>query len=286
MLFIYYAKLLENFDLVFCSDSILAERIYGSLNINSKFLPFVFSDKHYYPPLNSTDKLYDSSFIGQKHSSRAYYINHLLKNDCKVSTFGAYNQDYISWSDIIKIYYSTKINLYFSEQKRRKEKIFDLTMSHNMKSSLLHFAMTKSFFLIEHSYEHEKILGEFKFLTFKNKDELLSKYQFYLNNQLARDALVEKIYKKIGIFYSFENYYMNFIDLIFNNAQPVRLKNKHQISKAYQINLLGLKKIKLYNKFFIINNLSQINKIKNIQLKIKSFIVFFIYCFSFLKMKS
>ena len=63
MLFIYYLKLLENYDFIFTSDSILASNIYKYFNINAEFIPFVYSKDHYFP--KKMEKIFDGSFIGQ-----------------------------------------------------------------------------------------------------------------------------------------------------------------------------------------------------------------------------
>ena len=230
MIFIYYAKLLENFDLIFTSDSLVAENIYNQIGIKSKFLPFVYSEKNFYN--KNSKKIYDISFIGQKHSTRPIYINHLRENKFNVKTFGAYENERISWVKINDIYNQTKINLYFSFQKRRKDKIFDLTMDRNMKSSLLHFIMSESFFLIEYSKEHNSIINEFPELMFKSKFELLEKVNFFLHNENERNYMITKIQKKIGKKYNFENFKNFFLDEIEkNNTQKV--KTRTNLSKKY-----------------------------------------------------
>jgi len=275
MIFIYYAKLLESFNLIFTSDSLLAAKIYNQIGIKSKFLPFVYSKEHFFN--QNLPKIYDLSFIGQKHSTRPFYIDYLKANNLDVKTFGAYENQRITWKEVNKIYNSTKINLYFSFQKRRKNKIFDLTMSHNMKSSLLHFIMSKNFFLIEYSLEHDSIISEFSDLMFKNKFELLDKVNFFLNNENKRENIINDMHKKIGDKYNFENYKSFFLEEFYKECKKELIDQKFssKLSKKYNFILNKNEMVSIDHSFFFQWNISQIKKKKNLY----HFLNFFSYFF-------
>ena len=96
--------------------AILASNIYKYFNINAEFIPFVYSKDHYFP--KKMEKIFDGSFIGQKHTTRPKFIESLKQSGFgKIKTFGVYDKKYLDWNEIINIYNQTKINLYFSQQK-------------------------------------------------------------------------------------------------------------------------------------------------------------------------
>ena len=45
--------------------------------------------------------IYDGSFIGQKHTTRPKFIESLKQSGFKIKTFGAYNKNYINWTEMI-----------------------------------------------------------------------------------------------------------------------------------------------------------------------------------------
>ena len=274
MVFIYYLKLLENFDFIFTSDSIFASKIYNYFNIKAEFIPFAFSQDHYFP--EKMKNIYDGSFIGQKHTTRPKFIESLKQSGFKIKTFGAYNKNYINWTEMIKIYNQTKINLYFSQQKRRKDKIFDLTMSNNMKSSILHFSMMKNFFLVEFSQEHREILKGYEFLMFRNEKELNSKFKYYLDNQNERDDISEKLYNDIGQKYCFENFSNNFTENILSNFSDKKII-EIDITKPIHLNGVLQNPVQFSHNFFIEGNLSNILKVSSTSKKIEYLIQLIFY---------
>jgi hypothetical protein len=283
MIFIYYLKLLENFDLVFATDSILASEIYKKKNINAEFYPISFSSKHYYP--SNYEKIYDGSFMGQKHSDRESYINFLINKNFNIKTFGSYKNERIPNEKFNKIIHQTKINLYFSKQKKKSSRIFDLTMSYNMKYTLLHFAMLQAFFLIEYSDEHNFFLKKYNFLMFKNKNQLLDKFSYFLKNEKERVEISKKIWADIGEKFSFEERYKNLQSKIFNIPTQNKV-NDLDINKQFFIKDLFKFPINFENSYFIINNVRLILLIKSFKIKVFSIIDFMIYLFRTFKIKT
>lgn len=282
MIFIYYLKLLENFDLLFTTDSIFASKIYKKKNINAEFYPISFSNKHYYP--SDYKKIYDGSFMGQKHSDRESYINFLVNKNFNIKTFGSYKNEKIPNEKFNKIIQQTKINLYFSKQKKKSSRIFDLTMSYNMKYTLLHFAMLQAFFLIEYSDEHNFFLKKYDFLMFKNKNQLLDKFSYFLKNEKERVEISKKIFNDIGKKFSFEERYKGLQSKILNIAIQNKV-NDLDINNQFFIKDLFKFPINFENSYFIIDNIKLMLQIKNFKIKIFSIIDFTIYLFQTFKIK-
>lgn len=164
---------------------------------NKPFL-FLATDTETFKPMN-LNKIYDVTFVGTPKVDRAEYVRYLLQNGISVRLFGFGWEDYPEFKDIYggaieseeynKIINQSKINLCFTKNYHRAKHINQRPFE---------IAASKSFFLMEASPGYSDFFKEGEdVVTFKDKEELLQKVEYYLNNKKEKNKIADKVYKKI-----------------------------------------------------------------------------------------
>lgn len=149
-------------------------------------------------------KKYDVCFLGTDKADRVEYMRHLLKNKINVLIFGAGWDKYpefkmvsrgkISDEEFTKIMNQTCINVCLSKNY--------FNVVHAIERFLMANAC-KSFVLTEYAPGYfPKFKEGYDIVTFKNKEELLNKIKYYLNNEREREEIAGRAYKKTVKSYS------------------------------------------------------------------------------------
>lgn len=119
---------------------------YRQIGINPILSQWATFDYNYELSFNSTNYLYEVSFIGAKNITREWIIHELKKRDIHVNCFGSgWNQGKVEYSEMQKIFYKTKINLNLSNSIPKDirfyiflfQKLFALNLNFKTKISYL-----------------------------------------------------------------------------------------------------------------------------------------------------
>lgn len=161
-------------------------------------------------------KIYDVCFIGKplsEKSQRFYFINYLKNKGINISLFGLGWEKYPSLKKIyggpleseemIKIINQSKISLCFSRGS-------DGNLHENYRffeaGSCNVFVLTEFF-----KGYFQKFKEGIDIITFKDKEELLNKINYFIKNEKKRGKIAKNVYKKIIKNYSLEKNLRNII---------------------------------------------------------------------------
>lgn len=196
----YYA---QAFDAAITSDY-YATFAYQKLGIPSLYFFSRWSKKDFYPV--NTVKDIEVGFLGDcTKADRMEYINYLKVNGIKVETFGKGSENgFVKKERLSEICSRTKINLNFTKVDRLS--IYAWFLEDNTLTKLVRHhkcrpvdaAMTRSFCLSEYApslcvaFEIGKDME-----VFYNKEDLLKKVRYYLENEDIRIQMANNAYEKI-----------------------------------------------------------------------------------------
>ena len=204
---LFYNTYLQAFDLILSPNYFPAVK-YKSMGLNSHFFPSSFDNREY-QTINSTQKKYQVSFVGNTHEKigRKKFISDLAKSGIEVKVFGSGNNTQVlTRGEMLEVFSQTKINLNFTGVS--SESIYDT----DFKSSCLHkqikgrcqeIALTGSFFLSEHAFGIERLFEpESEFALFTTSEELVEQVKYYLENDDEREAMAQKANARARKYYT------------------------------------------------------------------------------------
>jgi len=156
------------------------------------------ADLEKYKPL-PLNKKYDVTFIGTVKSDRIDLLRFLIRNKIYVNIFGHGWYDYpefrdnykgvLSSEDYVKVINQSKIVLSFSKNHLGKP---------HFKGRIFEVGACKTFQLIDYFNEYSNLFKEgSEIIMFKNKNDLLKKIKYYLNNEDERERIANNCYKSI-----------------------------------------------------------------------------------------
>jgi hypothetical protein len=200
----YYAQV---FDAVITCDY-YATFAYRKLGIPALYYFSSFSKADFHPV--SVRKDMDVSFVGDcTKGDRMEYIGYLCANNIDVQVFGDGSPGgFVSKKEMPRIFSESRINLNFTKLDRASPKAWFLednsltNLMRQNKGRPMEIALTRSFCLTEYSpsieaaFELEKEID-----VFRDKEELLSRVRYYLENEDIREQMAESAYKKALNFY-------------------------------------------------------------------------------------
>ena len=152
---------------------------------------------------SDTDKIYDVCFVGAVDNKvgRKEYLAHLIKNKINVKVCGPGTvEGKVTRDEMARIYRSSRIGLSFSGVSFDSALDKDITINRrikHIKGRDREITLLGTFMLAEYSYELEEIYdvgGEID--IFRNKEELLEKVKYYLENDALREEMASRGYEK------------------------------------------------------------------------------------------
>jgi len=164
---------------------------------NKKAFVTYGADPVKFKPSPNTVKTQDVTFIGTPIVDRVDYVRYLLKKGINIKVYGSGWEEYSDLKDIWggkvsndeykKIIRTSKINLCFSKQYGGKTHVLERVPQ---------FVLSKAFFLVESCPQYNLIFSEGKdFVSFKDKQDLFNKINYYLNNEKLRNLIISRAYK-------------------------------------------------------------------------------------------
>jgi hypothetical protein len=92
------------------------------------------SNPRYYLPVEGVTQRYDVAFVGGSHGGRSDFVNALRKDGIRVDTFGRGWDGRVLFTDMIRLFSESKVNLNFSASsvdphlKQIKGRVFEIPM--------------------------------------------------------------------------------------------------------------------------------------------------------------
>ena len=149
-------------------------------------------------------KKYDVAFVGTPKGERLEYMRYLLKKKVNFILAGGGWADYpefkerylgqISDEDFVKLINETRINICFSKNYFNSPHVLERSLQVNACKA---FALTGYVDGYFPKFKEGKDI-----MTFKNKEELFEKIQYYLKREKEREKIAENAYKKVTMLYS------------------------------------------------------------------------------------
>ncbi|MBT4165945.1 glycosyltransferase [archaeon] len=173
-----------------------------------------------------TNYKYDATFIGRPKADRAEIMQHLADNGIKIGLFGwdwnndpnlkKYYQGFLNAEDYNKTLNQTRVNLCLTKAGYQEEAgLF------NLKGKAFEVALTSSFQLIEYFPAITELFKPKKEIdTFKTKQELLKKIQYYIKNKEQREKIAENSYKRVMKDFNREKHLKKIFTEIFTKNPP------------------------------------------------------------------
>lgn len=184
---------------------------------------------------------YELTFVGQNHSNRAKFVEHLKINGIKISCFGrGWETGRITFDEMLNVFRSSRINLNFSrasggfklrslaslfltrrcDQKIRFQNL--LRLPQNISATIHRFGKQikgrifeipgSGGFLLTENVENisDYFLPEKEISVFDSPDDLLAKVKYYLSNESLRKEIAYHGFKRAIREHTYEQ---RFIDI-------------------------------------------------------------------------
>ncbi|MFC1921513.1 glycosyltransferase [Chloroflexota bacterium] len=133
-----------------------------------------------------TEERYEVSFVGGRNVvDRVQYLDSLSESGIKVNLFGQDWGGYVSFSEMIDIFQTTKINLNFS-------KTFSYDQPRQLKGRLFQVCMAGGFILTEYAPGTENYFEiDKEIVCFEDMEEMIAKVRYYLGHDEERKAIAQ-----------------------------------------------------------------------------------------------
>jgi hypothetical protein len=222
-------------------------------------------------PVGEMNKCFDVSFVGGiQRSNRLEYINYLKDNGINVELAGyGTNRGLISTQEKNEIVYKSKINLNFTGVENKDKRIFQRVKQ--PKGRPMEVSMLGGFTLSEYSYGMEKMFDiDTEIDVFHNKEELLDKVKFYLENDVECNKKAQRAYQRAVNDYETKNSFTKVLNELskINHANKTYFIDEEFSSRFTSTRFYHFTKFLLSAKYkAAYNELSSIRKYKNLSLR-------------------
>ena len=142
------------------------------------------------------EEKYEVSFVGSRNcADRQHYIDELRKQHIPVHLSGEGWGKYISFDEMIDIFYSSKINLNFSRASDWKDM--------QLKGRIFQVCMAGGFLLTEYAPGTENYFEiDKEIVCFRNAEEMIDKITYYLNHESERRIIAQAGWKRANSEYT------------------------------------------------------------------------------------
>ena len=276
----YYA---QTADAVIMTDY-LGRSYYEKLDIPTVLYFSSYPKKDYFHI--ETEKKFDVTFIGDVRDERKSYIDFLKNKGVKVNIFGRGSErGPVSMEEMNLIFNKSKINLNFTAiQIIPWIKEFDpLTVKRakQNKGRPIEIALTKSFCLSEYAPALPYLFKSGDEIdSFRDKEELFEKVNFYLKNDPARERIAANAYKRALSEYESDIYIKKVLRETFEKIENNKKHRKNTI-EIYESNFFKKRRL----LFFARNIRRSLKKLK-IRVALQLFFYLFKNNYSIFKITS
>ena len=186
--------------------------------------------------IENMQKDIDVSFIGHIRglAGRPDNINYLKNNGINVRTFGRNSESgWLGFEEYRRIICRSRINLNFSGLTNMTRWTGECNINKRktqMKGRVFEVLFCGGFLLTEYFYGVEKLLEVGREIeVYSNKEELLKKVRYYLENESQREAIAERGYKRAVNDYNVKTGIMKILE----EVEAYRKKKKYELSQIY-----------------------------------------------------
>jgi hypothetical protein len=238
------------------ADAVMTADFGGRYMYEQLFIPTVYFRS---PPLDFMDsilapqKTIDVSFLGDcARGNRAEYIKWLRENGIEVSTYGNGSENgFVSRGKFLEIISKSKINLNFTGRdvpseilKREPWRMYFRHLS----GRAFEAARLKSFCLSEYCLGLDEMLSIGREVDiFHNKEDLLAKVKYYLENDAKREEIAVKAYEKVKA--EFDD--LGYLSRSYNLLHDKLCENKNRIKGTDVFRSFDFNASEVKGNFFI-----------------------------------
>ncbi len=189
---------------------------------NLPWFDMLGADTKKFRPLNLKKK-YEVAFVGTPKGERLEYMRYLLQKKVNFILAGGGWADYpefkerylgqLTDEDFVKLINETKINICFSKNYFSSPHVLERSLQVNACKA---FALTG---YVDGYFPKFKEGADIS--TFKDKEELLEKINYYLKHEEKREKIAEKAYKKVTSLYSNQKMLRDAFETIENDKKEL-----------------------------------------------------------------
>ena len=223
--------------------------VYEKEGFGSKVFPINVADSDLFKPCK-TEKKYDLVFIGTPSYNRIEWMRYLIRNGINLRIYGYNWSDYpefrdfyfgvVSNDELVRIINQSKINLSFSQNEVGKL---------HYKGRVFEVAECKAFQLVEYFDGYLNFFKDnYEIVMFKDGGDLLEKIEYYLKNEVEREKIAERAYRKIIKTYELKIELRNFFRKVIDE------------NCSYRIMHVVRKKVVSINKELLSRSVSEITE--------------------------
>lgn len=197
-----YTKYLLPYLDYFVTASPTALKYYEQYGINAICAIPIPMDTAIFRKLNGVEKCFDVTFVGNPHvANRQLWLDKFEQNKITVKTFGGTgSQSKIHYSEMVKIFNQSRINLNFS-----KHVMPDGRLIPQFKGRMFEVTLAGGFLLCEYVPGIETyFIPDKEIVCFKNIQEAADKIRYYLEHEPERNAIAAAGYERAMRDYSGE----------------------------------------------------------------------------------
>jgi len=236
--------------------------IYKNYNIDTVTLYSLYNKDMFLD--KQLEETIDVSFIGNcNKANRQEYIKYLKQNGINIQTYGVGSDNgFINHHEMMNIINSSKINLNFTESAFSTE--FDFNTNTNFtigtkinsriqqaKGRIVEIYLTNSFCLSQEG-QGTRALFDDERIIFQNKEDLLRKIKYYLDNENKRKVITKKLYQE-ALQYDATNRFKKLLPKILFKSKKINklyidevfIKNYTSYHFLFMFNFLFKRKFKL-----------------------------------------
>lgn len=250
----YYAQCA---DLILLPTSLTFCENYTLLGMNATSTFSLFNSKHYIR--ENKPKTIDISFVGDiTKKSRQQFLNYLIESGYNVEIFGKNTKNGpVSFEKMIDIFNTSKINLNFSETIEERSFNSNSNTDYTMVPKIMRYmtqlkgrvtecALCGSFVLSQYAEGFEEMYNKNEMDTFRTKEELCQKVDFYLKNGHLREQMASNAYQRALRDYDATKVF----DKIFSSTLPPKTDKTLYTDVAFMSNFATYHSLYFFNFIF------------------------------------
>ena len=192
-------------DRFYTNDILHAQEWMGFGAKSAKMLPV----SAIYPQTNSTEleRKIDAAFVGSFYEDRHQIFEYLKQNGVDIKVWGSINQkiptDSLFWSFYQGLANATEIDAIYSSSKIGIN-THSVTMPHGGNLRTFEIPLSGCLQMVD-TFDRSWFIENQEIVIFENKEELLKKVRFYLDNNELREKIAEAGKKRVLISHTYKN---------------------------------------------------------------------------------
>jgi spore maturation protein CgeB len=214
------------YDFLFFKDPFMVRTFKDNYNLNTHYLPECCNPKKHYPvTLDNKDKAYygcDITTAGNMHPSRYAFFKEL--KDYNIKLWGPPAPEWMSLGPVKKMMMNKTV---FNEEKSKAFQAAKIVINNLFPAEIegvnvrtFEIPACGGFQMINWKPGLDQILKEGdEVVSFRNKEEIIEKIDYYLKNDDERKRIIENGYRKVNAEHTYKIRLKLLLETIFNDAE-------------------------------------------------------------------